>query len=208
MDNINKPKIPTIKNKEKENKTNKINKINKANKTNHNNKDNRLKVIIGVAAFIIIIIAVIFGAYEYYILPQQHSVSFFTFLSNFNSAPKISIVVSAQNSTELSYAIQCETQLILSITSSHVNYRAPSSMSLFVINGNNCTYLSGLGVYTSNYISTGKNECLNISSSTPSIFINYSNTNSTIIKQNALYFSGNAAALQMCGIAPEFTSAG
>ncbi|MGC8572004.1 MAG: hypothetical protein ACP5RI_03030 [Candidatus Micrarchaeia archaeon] len=175
-------------------------------KANNKNKGSgKIKAVISISAFIIIIIAVIFGAYQYYVTPQQ-STSFSTFISNFNSAPKISIVVSAMNSTDLSYAIECETQLILSLTSNHENYRNPSSMNLYVIEGNNCTYLNGLGSYTSNYINTGKSECLNMSSVNPTIYINYSNTNSTVIKQNALYFSGNSKALQMCGIAPELSS--
>jgi len=168
-------------------------------------KPNNLLKLIGVLAFIIIIVAVIFGAYEFYSTPQQ-SASFSTFESNFNSAPNVAIVVSADNGTALSYAINCEISLIETITSSHINHKAPSAMSIYIMNKTSCTYLNGLGVASGNYLTATPSECINMTKGIPSIFINYSNTNSTIITPYSIYFSGNAKFLQTCGIAPELAS--
>jgi hypothetical protein len=186
----------------------------KKNKKDLDNvKDKKIKTIskrksiIIISIFLLIIIAVLFGAFEFtyntnYLAP---AVNFSTFESNFNSAPNVSIVISANNGTELSYAIDCGVSLIRTLTSSHINHKAPSAINLYVMNKINCTYQQGLGTTSSNYITTSPTECLN-KINNPAIFINYSNVNQTIIKPYDLYFSGNAKLLQMCGIAQEITS--
>ncbi|MGC8649059.1 MAG: hypothetical protein ACP5UN_02470 [Candidatus Micrarchaeia archaeon] len=173
------------------------------------NKESKKKNIFIISIFIIIIFVVLFGAFEYEYntnsLYLTSTANFSTFESNFNSAPNVSIVISASNGTELSYAINCGVSLIRTLTSSHINHKAPSEINLYVMNNVNCTYQKGLGVVSGNYITTTPAECLNMIN-TPAIFINYSNVNQTIIKPYDLYFSGNAKFLQICGISPEITS--
>ncbi|EQD67411.1 hypothetical protein B2A_00768, partial [mine drainage metagenome] len=69
-----------------------------------------------------------------------------------------------------------------------------------------CIYRQGaLGTLISNYTNTTRAACLGYGKSMPSIFINYSTANSTVIKPTQLYFTGDAKFLDECGIAYQIT---
>ena len=77
-----------------------------------------------------------------------------------------------------------------------------STINFFILTNDSCTYSPGFSLPIQLKNASIQN-CLNFSAGNPSIFINYSSTNTTIIKPNTLYFMGNAEFLGECGIAYE-----
>lgn len=137
---------------------------------------------------------------------KQSTVSFETFLNNFNSAQRIAIYATAYNGTILSSTVGCATAIIQKIVGSQQMHRDSSTIDFYVINETTCTYAeNGLGHQTNGYITTPVSNCLNVSRSETTIYINYSSTNITIIKPNYLYFSGDQLFLSQCGIAEQLS---
>ncbi|MEM0149879.1 MAG: hypothetical protein QXW10_03225 [Candidatus Micrarchaeaceae archaeon] len=127
---------------------------------------------------------------------------FYNFEGSFQAAPSVSIYITADNSTALQATVGCATQLIESIVSSSQHHRNASSINFFVLNQSACfSSASALGA-ASNATQKPIGECLNISKSMPSIFINYSANNITTIEGSKLIMQGNAKFLKECGIAP------
>ena len=158
-----------------------------------------------VAVVIIIIAAGALLVYDNLFGSGQQSASFGTFKANFNTAPRVAIFATAYNGSILSSTVGCATAVIVQIVSSQANHRNPSTIDYYVINQTSCVYsAAGLGQPTSNYTTASVQSCLNVTRTEPTIFINYTATNSTIIRPDYLYTSGNAAYLAQCGIADEF----
>lgn len=163
------------------------------------------KHMIAIIGLIIIIFAIAYGlTYEY---SQNTSGSFLTFKNNFNSAPRVAIFVTAYNGTALTSTVGCATSLVEQLVESPTNHRNSTSIDFLVLNQSSCVYTAnGLGNIISNYTYTSVQNCINISKSEPSIFINYSSSNSSIIKPEAVYVSGDAKFLGECGVASELSS--
>jgi len=127
---------------------------------------------------------------------------FYTFENSFHSAPSVAIYVTAYNSTALDSTMGCATQLIESMVSSSGYHRNSSSINFFVLNQSACfSSASALGT-ASNSTQKPISECMNVSKSMPSIFINYSTVNKTIINAKSIYIIGDTIFLKECGIAP------
>ena len=160
-----------------------------------------IAIIIAIVAVIAVIAAIAYAR-----LYSSSSSSFNAFKSAFNSAPKVGIYVTADNSTGLSSTVGCATTLIERIVETPQTHRSPSSIGFYVMNSTSCVYSSnGLGGTIKNYTYTSTENCLNFSRGVPSIFLNYSNANSTLITHDSLYISGDAAFMNQCGIAYELT---
>lgn len=134
----------------------------------------------------VIILAAIFASFAMDYINGGNS-SFSTFKSNFDSAKRVDITVTAYNGTVLSSTIGCATQLIEQMVASKSNHRNSTTIDLSIINQTSCIKKQGLGMNTSNYTITSLQNCLNITSTEPTIYINYSSTNVTRIKSNELY---------------------
>ena len=155
-----------------------------------------------IVASAILLLVILFSAFYF----GYHSTStkankygFTTFQSNFDTSSNVSIVVN-YNSSAFQYEIDCATNIIYNLVSAHIKNSA--DITFFVINSTNCTYLqNGLGKIVKNYSYASPTTCMSIAQKHPAIFINYSTTNSTVIKPNALYMSGNDGFLKQCGIA-------
>ncbi len=130
--------------------------------------------------------------------------TFQSFQSGFYSAQRVAIYVPFINSSTFAYSDGCATQLIQSIVSSRSNHRNMTSIDLMIIaNSTSCLSPNGpLGSSNGTKI-TPIASCLAVSAHEPSVFINYSSTNSTAIKAGNLYTKGDALFLSECGIASE-----
>ncbi|MCL4373320.1 MAG: hypothetical protein M1360_00810 [Candidatus Marsarchaeota archaeon] len=127
---------------------------------------------------------------------------FYTFESNFHSAKSVAIYMSAYNGTVFASTEPCATSIVESIVSSSKYHRNASTINFFVLNQTACfTSAKALGI-VSNYTQEPISDCLNVSKSMPSIFINYSDVNSTIITPDKLVMQGDYAFLSECGVAP------
>jgi hypothetical protein len=150
-----------------------------------------------VAAIVIIAAAVIL----FLGTSKLSTASFSSFKQNFNSAPRVSIVVYYQNATSYGQEVICSTDLI-EILASH---RAPSTIEFFTIENNTCSYIpNGLGA-PGNVITNSTAACLKTVAAEPSISLNYSATNSTVITSDSLNIHGNAAYMASCPIAVDLS---
>lgn len=156
--------------------------------------------------FALVIIFAIAGVLVYGINTSAPA-NFSTFQKNFDSAPRVGIIVTEYNETALAATVGCATALIEQIVGNQQSHRNASTIDFYVLNATTCTYsASGIGGEISNYSYTSKANCIATGESEPSIFINYSNTNSTLIYPTTLYVSGDARFLGQCGIASEISA--
>jgi len=123
--------------------------------------------------------------------------SFQSFQSAFMSAQKVAIYATTGGNNT---AINCALGLI-ETTAQH---RPSNTIDFLVIaNSTSCLTSNGaLGKANGTMVVPIKT-CLAISDSEPAVFVNYSETNSTVIKDNKLYTSGDVLFLSECGIASE-----
>ncbi len=153
---------------------------------------------------IVVVIVVIAGA-TVYGLSSAKATSFGTFKGNFDSAPRVAIYATGYNGTALSATIGCATAVIESVVGSPTSHRNASTIDLFVLNQTSCAYENGIGGTITNYTFNSISNCVRTSSSEPSIFINYSSVNVTIVKPTSLHIYGNSEFLALCGVASEIT---
>ena len=151
-----------------------------------------------------IVIAAIFASFELNAFKGGNA-SFDTFKSNFNSAKRVDIVVAAYNGTILSSTVGCATAVIEQIVGSKTNHRNSTTIDLNIVNQTSCIRKEGLGLNTSNYTIVALQDCLNMTKTEPTIYINYSLANTTVIKPNYLYVSGDQLFLRECGISSEIS---
>ncbi len=169
-------------------------------------KEKRSSRTTAVFVFIIIIIFAIAGGVVYGYNNSGSQSSFSTFQSNFNSAPKVGIVVTGNDGPQLGAGIGCSTQLIQQIVSNKQYHRNATSIYYYIINQTTCLYTAGgLGSYYSNATKATPKQCVNLTKNSPTIFINYSSGNSTRTYPTALYVQGDVQFLQQCAIASEIT---
>ena len=136
--------------------------------------------------------------------PGNKQTSFSTFMNNFLTSNGVAIYVSSANESAYPSAIACATALIETIEANAATHKSVSAIGFYVMNQTSCTYKpGGLGSAITNYTNTTPSVCLALSTGLPRIFINYSATNSTVIKPYDLYVSGTSSFLNECGIASE-----
>ncbi len=155
------------------------------------------------AAAAVVIIAIV--AVAAYVISNNGSsytgVSFSTFKANLDSANTIALVLMYSNDTQLSSEIPCSNYIIEVLS----NKRSPSTMSFFEINQTSCVYSpNGLG-HTVNPAKTNASACLNEAQSEPSIFLNYTGANASVITADHMYVSGNLQYYAKCPIAVDLT---
>lgn len=162
-----------------------------------------------IAAIVIIILIIAVAIFAAGLLNtgsnNSSSASFDAFMKNYNSAPRVNIFVTSYNGTVLSGTVSCATAIIEKLVASRTNHREASTIDLNIINETTCIRSTGLGNSTANYTTTTLQNCLNTSSTEPSIYINYSTNNVTIIKPDYLYISGDSLFLRECGLASEIS---
>ena len=169
-------------------------------------KENGSRLWIMIAIALVIVIAAAVLVYYFRFGTGSSQASFSSFRNTFNSAPRVAIYVVSSNSTGLGATVGCATQLIEKLLETPQTHRNSSTIGFYVMNSTSCTYSSsGLGSAIKNYTSTSASNCISFSKSEPSIFLNYSPENRTIITRSALYLEGNSAFMSECGIAYEMT---
>ena len=147
-----------------------------------------------VLLVILAIIIIAYLAFSNFLLTP-----FSTFASNFHAAPRVALVVFFSNESEYISEYPCFTKMIESIAYT----RNATTIDFFIINGTTCTYPStGLGKPIQ-IATTNASKCLSVAKAEPSIFMNYSNVNRTIITPYHLYIYGNNAYMNACPIASE-----
>ncbi len=159
----------------------------------------RYTYIIGI----IIAILVLLGVATYYLQHSGKTADFNTFKSNFNSAGRVAIYATAYNGTAVSATIECASSVIEEITGNVQIHRNSSTIDFFAINQTTCVFENGVGGMINNYTYNSISNCIAVSRSEPSLFLNYSTVNTTVITPSVLYMSGDSAFLAMCGIASE-----
>jgi len=147
-----------------------------------------------VLLVILAIIIIAYLAFSNFLLTP-----FSTFASNFHTAPRVALVVFFSNESEYISEYSCFTKVIESIAYT----RNATTIDFFIINGTTCTYPStGLGKPIQ-IATTNASKCLSVAKAEPSIFMNYSITNRTIITPYHLYIYGNNAYMSACPIASD-----
>jgi len=147
-----------------------------------------------VLLVILAIIIIAYLAFSNFLLTP-----FSTFASNFHAAPRVALVVFFSNESEYISEYSCFTKMIESIAYT----RNATTIDFFIINGTTCTYPStGLGKPIQ-IATTNASKCLSVAKAEPSIFMNYSITNRTIITPYHLYIYGNNAYMNACPIASD-----
>ncbi|MGI0100516.1 MAG: hypothetical protein ACREBH_02245 [Candidatus Micrarchaeaceae archaeon] len=137
---------------------------------------------------------------------QGPSSSFIAFKHNFDTAPRVDIFVAAYNGTVLSSTIGCATAVIEEVVGSKTNHRNASTIDLNIVNQTSCIRTRGLGGnVTANYTVESLQNCLNTSSHEPTLYINYSTKNKTVISPEYMYVSGSVIFLRECGIASQIS---
>ena len=152
------------------------------------------KRMIAIAALLIIIVAVI----AFVVLSNSLlTVPFSTFKSNFNAAQHVAVIGTYGNQTQYAYVAQCSIQLIQTIVHSR-------NVSFFLINQTLCTYQKG-SLGNISIESDTPSDCLVNASSYPTVFLNYSETNSTVITLDKIYVYGDKAYMSQCPIAVDLS---
>ncbi len=153
--------------------------------------------LIAAVAIVIITAAAIFFAYS----GAQSNVPFSTFKSNLQDAKSVNLYVTYTNDTQYSSEGTCFPLIIEQLA----HTRKASTINFFLINQTSCTYpKGGLGSPNVSLENTSVQNCLNESSSGPSVFLNYSSSNSTRITAEKMYIYGNAGYMSECPIASDF----
>jgi len=149
-----------------------------------------------VVAVVVILIAV--GIY--YVFANTVAVPFSSFKTNFLAAPRVGVVSTFSNLSQLPSEISCYSQIIQYIA----HNRNSKTIDFFQIDQRNasCTYAAGLG-YPINTSQQTSAKCLAVANSEPSVFLNFSTTNSTTVTLLHLYILGNAQYMARCPIAPD-----
>ena len=157
--------------------------------------DSKQVMQIAVPFAIVAIIAVVL----YFVYANYLNTPFSTFQRNYDSASRVALAVTYGNVTQYSAEAGCSQYLIQTIAGT----RNASTIDFFILNRTMCYYSpTGLG-HAINISTVPASQCLGYARSEPSIFLNYSNNNSTVITPYHLYASGNAAYMAKCGIAVE-----
>ena len=153
-----------------------------------------------LAVGILVILALFIIYVLFFALPSISGVSFATFKSNLDSASRIAVTVTYTNSSQLSAETPCYIRLLEVLSGT----RGASSIDFYIVNQTKCTYSpTGLGHVITPTVQNAST-CLATADSEPGIFLNYSNSNTTLITPYRLHISANASYYNSCPIATEF----
>ncbi len=157
-----------------------------------------------IASYVIVIAVIAIVVYAlYFVFANYSSTSFSVFKSNYMSAPSIAVVIAYANSTQLAYEIPCSEQIIQSVSYARASRGFnTSSMDFFVLNSTDCSYQISLG-YPINMRNATAAACRAAFANEPAIYLNYSNSNKTIITPYKLYIYGNSDYMKSCGVAAD-----
>ncbi len=150
-------------------------------------------IALAAAAVIIIIAAVLYS------MTMASGVPFSTFRSDFQSASRVSITATYATQAQLANETSCFTSIIQVVA----HTRQPSTIDFFIIDNQSgtCTYSStGLGGSV-NPVTTNATYCLSKAYAENGIFLNYSASNSTLIRSKHMFVYGNNGYLAQCPIA-------
>lgn len=183
--------------KQKETKATQKKEAKKASPKKEEPKKTNYVTYIAVVAVILAIVALI-----YYVGTNYISTSFATFKANFISVPRVALTIGYSNTTQFSQMNPCFINMIQYIA----HTRNASTIDFFIINQANATCLyssTGLGHPISGISTQSAGKCLSVANSEPSVFLNFSATNSTAITLSHLYVFGNSGYMAKCPIAQE-----
>ena len=152
--------------------------------------------------YIAVAIIVVAGAFVLIKGPMIGApVPFSTFKSTFQSASRVGIVATFSNQSQYENESPCFTSLIQVVART----RKASTIDFFIVNQANatCTYSStGLGGAISLNTSNSAH-CIGIAKSEPTLFLNYSASNSTMITASSMFIYGNSRHMASCPIEVE-----
>jgi hypothetical protein len=153
------------------------------------------------ALLAVAVVAVVILAFFYLVLPSMSNVPFTTFKDNFASAARVALIVTYGNQSQYAAESQCFPALVQTLSFT----RNASTIDFFILNSTSCFYpTSGLG-RASNVTTTTPASCLARAGSEPTLYLNYSAKNSTMVKAYGLYVYGNAAYMAKCPIAVDMS---
>jgi hypothetical protein len=156
---------------------------------------------VAVAALALVAMAAVLAAFYYLALPSMSNVPFTTFKSNFDAGKRVAVFVTYGNQSQFAAESSCYTEIIHNVALS----RNASTIDFFILNSTTCTFSStGLGKAV-NISTVAPAQCLARAASEPSIFLNYSSQNGTVVKAYDLYEYGNAAYMAACPIAVDIS---
>lgn len=161
------------------------------------------KYIVGIILVVLIIGVAIFA--NSLLMAKPPNTSFNAFSRNFATAQRVNIFVADPNSTVYQGTFGCASSVIIQIIANKTSHRNSSTIDFNVVNQTSCIRSRGLGGATSNYITTSLQNCLNTTATEPTLYINYSSQNTTIIRPEYLYVSGTLLFLRECGVASEIS---
>lgn len=168
----------------------------KSKKAEKTDRISNVQIYAVVAVALVIVTAIITIIY----LSQPPS--FTSFKSAFKAASQIAIFA-MYNGTHLgiggSSAASCAIAVIEQL------HRTPNTISFFEANQTSCTFATGGLGGSNNTTTVSIGRCINMSKSMPTLYINYSTLNETVVGRGTLYVSGNLLFLRECGIAQELT---
>ena len=160
----------------------------------------RSPYLYAAAVAIVIIVAV---AALFTVSGTFNGVSFSSFKQNFNSASKVAVVLNYTNLTVLNTKEYLCAQPLLEILEAH---SPPPTIDLLVINSTSCTEdVIAPPKYAISPINTTPAACLSIAGSEPSISLNYSAQNYTVVRPYHISVFGDYNYMRSCPIAVDMS---
>jgi hypothetical protein len=163
----------------------------------------KTKYLVGII-LVLMIIAIAVVANSFFAAKPPNT-NFSAFKKNFDAAPRINIFVYDPNGTVYQSTFGCASSVIIQIIANKTEHRNSSTIDFNVVNQTTCIRSNGLGGAGTNYTTTSVQSCLATTSTEPTLYINYSTHNTTIIRPDYLYVSGDALFLRECGVASEIS---
>lgn len=150
----------------------------------------------------IIILAVAAAYTVLVLLPSGSSpATFSTFKANLNAASRVAILSTYADPTQLNIESQCFTDIVQILSTQ----RSPTTIDFYEVNATSCTYSpNGLG-HEVTPANTTPAVCLKDAAAEPSIYLNYSTSNSSIITADHMYVYGDAQYFEQCPVAVDLS---
>ena len=140
----------------------------------------------------------------YYFLSNYVQTSFTAFKSSYIAAPKVAIALVYDTIPQYSASLQCSLALTQVVSRARSQSFSSNSIDFVIMNSTACVYQQGLG-YPINFVNDTPENCKALLKSTPTIFLNYSYANYTVVTLNHMYIGGNNDYMTTCPIAAEFS---
>jgi len=135
----------------------------------------------------VVVIGLILLLFFFVVLPGPVTVPFSTFKTNLDAASRVAVILTYGNQTQFVEESQCAAQIVQVMA----HLRNATTIDFYIMNNTLCTYpVGGLG-HTVTIANATPTACLGMVDSEPSVFLNYSASNSSIITAYRLYVKGN-----------------